>query len=62
MVHGVGAEAVVVISYLIGGHITMEMLFVLGLALLAMAFIDRQHAAMRRVEKARVKEDARRNN
>ena len=38
----------------------MEMLFVLGIALLAMAFIDRQYTAMRRVEKARVKEDARR--
>ena len=39
----------------------MEIIFLLGLSMLAVAFIDRQHAAMRRVLKARIKDDERRN-
>lgn len=37
----------------------MEILYLLGLSMLAMAFIDRQHAAMRRVLKARIKDNER---
>ena len=38
----------------------MEILFLLGLSMIALAFIDQQHAAMRRVLKARIKDDERR--
>ena len=39
----------------------MEILVLVGFGLLAFAFIDRQHAAMRRMLKARIKENERRN-
>ena len=38
----------------------MEMLYLLGLALLAMAFIDRQYVAMQRAMRARVEDNERR--
>lgn len=38
----------------------MEMLVLLGLGLVTLAFIDRQHAAMRRTMKARVKANEKR--
>lgn len=39
---------------------TMEMLYLLGLSLLALACIDQQHTAMRRAMKARVKDSEQR--
>jgi hypothetical protein len=38
----------------------MEMLYIIGLSLLALALIDQQHTAMRRAVKARIKESERR--
>ncbi len=38
----------------------MEMLVIVGLGLLTYAVIDRQHAAMRRIMKARIKQDEQR--
>ncbi len=38
----------------------MEMVLLLGLCLLTYAIIDRQHASMRRVMKARIRNDERR--
>ena len=39
----------------------MEMLIVVGLGLLAYVIVERQHATMRRLMKARVKPDEQRN-
>lgn len=55
-----GAESVVVNPQIKRIGEIMEMLLLLGLCILTFAFIDRQHAVMRRVLKARIEDNERR--
>ena len=60
MVQRVGPESAAVITNPLKERDLMEMVLVIGLCIVAVAIIERQHASMRRMVRLRVDRDDRR--